>query len=170
MRQLRLEAYGEDLGQHSWVTSEELLAAAGHLELSSASRLLDLGCGPGGPLTFLSSRVHCYGTGLDVSAGAIAAGRARAAALGVADRVTLREADLDRPLPFASGSVDAAMALDVVLHLGDRGEVFREVARVLVPVGRFLFTDAAVVDRAGLRRGDRQASRATGTRPSCRRG
>jgi len=33
----------------------------------------------------------------------------------------------------------------VILHLRDRLKIFREVARVLVPGGRFLFTDAGVI-------------------------
>ncbi len=37
------------------------------------------------------------------------------------------------------------MSLDVVLHLRDRLELFREVARLLPLGGRFLFTDAGVL-------------------------
>jgi SAM-dependent methyltransferase len=37
------------------------------------------------------------------------------------------------------------MSLDVVLHIRDRSALFREIARVLVPGGRFLFTDAGVL-------------------------
>ena len=37
------------------------------------------------------------------------------------------------------------MSLDVVLHLRDRSRFFHEVAKVLPPGGRFLFTDAGVV-------------------------
>jgi SAM-dependent methyltransferase len=145
MRRLRHEAYGEDIGQHSWVSVEELEEDIPRLQLSRASRLLDLGCGPGGPLTFVTSRVRCQSTGMDVSANAIAAGKTRAAALGIAELVTLFVEDLNQPIPFDHGSFDAVMSLDVVLHLRDRAEVFREVARVLIPGGRFLFTDAGVV-------------------------
>src|SRR6266481_310018 len=53
MRQLRAEAYGQDIGQHSWVTAEELLGDIPKLKLSPESRLLDLGCGPAGPLTYI---------------------------------------------------------------------------------------------------------------------
>jgi methyltransferase family protein len=38
---------------------------------------------------------------------------------------------LDLAILLASNSVDAAMSLDVVLHLGDRLRAFMEVARVL---------------------------------------
>jgi SAM-dependent methyltransferase len=145
MQRLRQEAYGKDIGQHSWVTAEELEEDIPRLQLSRASRLLDLGCGPGGPLTFVTSRVRCQSTGMDVSAKAIVAGKARAAAMGIAELVTLLVADLNQPIRFDNGSFDAVMALDVVLHLRDRAEVFREVARVLAPGGRFLFTDAGVI-------------------------
>jgi SAM-dependent methyltransferase len=147
-RQLRCEAYGEDIGQHSWLTADDLQEDISRLELSRASRLLDLGCGPGGPLTFVVGHVGCQGSGIDVSAKAIAAGRARAASLGVDGLVRLREADLNQPIPFASGSFDVVMSLDVILHLRDRLSVFREVARVLIPAGKFLFTDAGVITGA----------------------
>jgi SAM-dependent methyltransferase len=148
MRQLRLEGYGRDIGQHSWVGAEELEEDIPRLKLTRLSRLLDLGCGPSGPLAFIAGLVGCHGSGMDLSVKAIAAGRARVATLGLEGLVTLHEADLNEPIPFASGSFDAVMSLDAILHLHDRLSVFREVARVLIPVGRFLFTDAGVITGA----------------------
>jgi SAM-dependent methyltransferase len=148
MRQLRREAYGQDIGQHSWVTAEELEADIPRLKLSRASRFLDLGCGPGGPLTFILRLVGCPGTGTDLSEEAITAGRARATSLGLDALAAFQEADLNQPLPFASAAFDAVMSLDVMLHLRDRLALFKEVARVLVPGGRFLFTDAGVITGA----------------------
>jgi SAM-dependent methyltransferase len=145
MRQLRAEAYGKDIGQHSWVTAEDLEQDISRLKLSRASRLLDLGCGPGGPLTFIVGVAGCHGSGVDASANAIAAGRARVATLGLEELTAFHEADLNEPIPFAGASFDAVMSLDVILHLPDRTGVFGEVARVLVPRGRFLFTDAGVI-------------------------
>ncbi len=145
MQKFRREAYGEDIGQHSWVTAEELREIIPQVRLSRDSRLLDLGCGPGGPLTFIVSQVGCHGTGADVSAKALTAGRARVASLQLDGLVTLHEADLNESMPFANASFDAVISLDVILHLRERLSVFREVARVLIPVGRFLFTDAGVI-------------------------
>jgi len=145
MRRLREEAYGEDIGQHSWVTAAELAEDIPRLALSGASRLLDIGCGPCGPLTFIVHRVGCRATGIDLSGAALAAGRARATALGVADAVGLHETDLNEPIPLADRSFDCAVSLDVVVHVRDRAALFRETARVLVPGGRFLFTDAGIV-------------------------
>jgi cyclopropane fatty-acyl-phospholipid synthase-like methyltransferase len=148
MSQLRQEAYGEDIGQHSWVTAEDLRSDAPRLKLTPAAQLLDLGCGPCGPLTFLMKTTGCTGIGLDSSAAALSAGRRRAQSLGLDDRLTVCETDLDSALPIATATVNAAISLDVVLHLRDRLRTFTEIARVLMEGGRFLYTDAAVVTGA----------------------
>ena len=145
MRQLRQEAYGEDIGQHSWVTADELRSDIERLSLTTSSRLLDVGCGPCGPLVFVIKSTGCVGTGLDVSKLAIDSGRARAAAAGVQDRVALFEADLNLQIPFAGLSFDAVISLDVVVHLRNREVFFDEMARLLVPTGRLLLTDAGVI-------------------------
>jgi cyclopropane fatty-acyl-phospholipid synthase-like methyltransferase len=145
MRQLRSEAYGKDIGQHSWVTAEELQADIAKLKLSPESRLLDLGCGPAGPLIFIVAETKCTAVGLDVSTNAIDAARARAASLELSKRITLQQADLDEALPFTPACFHAVLSIDVILHLRDRAAVFREVFRVLAPGGTFLFTDAGVI-------------------------
>jgi SAM-dependent methyltransferase len=145
MRQIRREAYGEDIGQHSWVDADELRGDIQRLVLSPSSRFLDLGCGPCGPLTFMLSAVGCRGTGVELSPSALQVGRASAASLGIDALLSIREADLNESLPFDPHSFDAAMSLDVVLHLRDRSKLFHEVAKLLPPGGRFLFTDAGVL-------------------------
>lgn len=147
-KQMRREIYGSDLGQHSWVRAGELENAARLLGLTGTSRLLDLGCGPGGPLTFVVGLTGCHGTGLDLSAHAIASAADRARALRLDGRIALMTADLDEPLTMPGRSFDAAMSLDVVIHLRNRAQSFAEIARVLVPGGRFAFTDAGVVTGA----------------------
>lgn len=144
MRELRREAYGEDIGQHSWVRADELRRDIPALRLTRSSRLLDLGCGPCGPLTFILTLVGCSGVGLERSPAALAVGRARARSLGVEQLCSAQGADLNEPLALATRAFDAAMSLDVVLHLRDRSRFFLEVARVLRAGGRFLFTDAGV--------------------------
>lgn len=145
MQQVRREAYGEDIGQHSWVNADELRSDIDRLSLTASSRLLDLGCGPGGPLVFAVRSTGCAGTGVEVSASALASGSARAYAAGLQDRIKLLEADLNLPLPFDDRSFDVVISLDVVLHLLDRRALFDAVARVLAPRGKFLFTDAGVI-------------------------
>src|SRR5580765_7157694 len=115
MRKVRLEAYGEDIGQNSWVSAAELREDAARLRLTSSSRLLDVGCGPCGPLTFLIAAVGCAGTGVELSPAALDVGRARARALGVESSFAAQVADLNDTLPFADSAFDAVLAIDVVL-------------------------------------------------------
>jgi cyclopropane fatty-acyl-phospholipid synthase-like methyltransferase len=148
MRQLRREAYGEDIGQHSWIVSDELRQDARRLGLGPTRRLLDLGSGPCGPLTFLISNFGCAGVGLELSPSAIEVGYSRAAELGIQTLFAAEVADLNEALPSDLGSFDSAIAVDVVLHIRDRQALFREVTRLLRPGGRLLLTDAGVVTGA----------------------
>ncbi|HVF26940.1 MAG TPA: hypothetical protein VM943_01790 [Pyrinomonadaceae bacterium] len=47
--QVRAETYGEDVGQSSWMTAEELDRFIELLQLQSSSNLLEIGSGSGGP-------------------------------------------------------------------------------------------------------------------------
>ena len=145
MSRLRREAYGEDIGQHSWVSAEELRADIPRLRLTRAGNLLDLGCGPCGPLTFILAEVRCRGTGLDLSEAALEVGRRRAATLGIGELLSVQVADLNATLPCESRSFDAAISVDAILHVRDRLKFFHEVARLLRPGGRFLLSDASVL-------------------------
>ena len=148
MRQIRREAYDEDIGQHSWVGAEELRQDAARLGLGPTHRLLDLGSGAGGPLTFLIASFGCTGVGLELSPAAIEVGFSRAAELGVQGRFAAQVADLNDALPAGLGEFDSALAIDVVLHLRDRQALFRQVAALLRSAGRFLLTDAGVITGA----------------------
>lgn len=145
MRRIRCAAYGDDIGQHSWVTKQDLEDHIARLAITNVSRVLDLGCGPGGTLAFVVGLTGCNGTGVDMSTPAIKVACHRAASLGLDAKLGFQQADLNQPLPFPEASFEAAMSLDVVLHLRDRTTLFREIRRVLIPGGRFLFTDAGVV-------------------------
>jgi tRNA A58 N-methylase Trm61 len=47
-REVRIETYGEDFGQTSWVTTEESSEIPQLLGLISDSFVLEVGCGSGG--------------------------------------------------------------------------------------------------------------------------
>lgn len=145
MQEIRRQLYGEDNGLHSWGTMEELQDDLHRLNISSSSRIADLGCGACGALAAILAAVGCTGTGIDRSASALVAGQSRAVAMGVDDLMDVQLADLDEPLPFDDKSFNAILAIDMVPHLRDRHSFFQEVARLLVPGGRFLCIDPCVL-------------------------
>ncbi|HLL65711.1 MAG TPA: class I SAM-dependent methyltransferase [Micromonosporaceae bacterium] len=89
-------------------TSADKLRTLGHaLDLRPDLRLLDLACGKGEMLCSWAAEHQITGTGVDISTVFVAAARARAAELGVADRVHVVHGDAagyvaDEPVDVAA--------------------------------------------------------------------
>src|SRR5437879_13769849 len=66
-RQVRIETYGEDFGQTSWVTTEESNAIPQLLGLRSDSFVLELECGSGRYVLHLAETVGCRLIDVDVN-------------------------------------------------------------------------------------------------------
>jgi len=144
-RQVRLETYGEDLGQTSWVTTEESNEIPKLLELTSASRVLEIGCGSGRYALRVAERVGCRIAGLDVNSHGIRNANQLAGQAGLSSVARFEECDVSRTLPFENGSFDAVFANDVLCHIPGRAATLAETYRVLKPGGRLLYSDALVV-------------------------
>src|SRR5580698_3243619 len=69
--QIRREAFGEDIGQNSWLTSDEQDRFLEWLDLSSGKALLDVACGAGGPALRITATTGCSVVGIDVHEEAI---------------------------------------------------------------------------------------------------
>ena len=63
-RQIRLETYGEDLGQTSWVTTEESHNIPKLLELTTESFVLEIGCWSGRYALRLAEEIGCRVVGV----------------------------------------------------------------------------------------------------------
>jgi SAM-dependent methyltransferase len=143
--EMRREAYGEDIGQHSWLLADVYRRYLGWLALEPASRALDVACGAGGPALFLGRACGCQVQGMDIQAAAIAAANEMAREAGLDARVHFQQGDASQPLPFADERFDALLCIDAINHLLNRPRVLAEWRRVLKPGGRLLFTDPAIV-------------------------
>ena len=143
--EIRREAFGEEIGQYSWLTADEYRAFFGWLGIDGPSHVLEIASGSGGPAIFMAEETGCRVTGADLHEVGVAAANARAAERGIADRATFICADAREPLPFEAGSFDALTCIDSINHLYEREQVFAEWHRVLKPGARMLFTDPIVV-------------------------
>jgi SAM-dependent methyltransferase len=144
-RQVRIETYGEDFGQTSWVTTEESNAIPQILGLRSDSFVLELGCGSGGYALHLGEKVGCRIVGLDINEAGVRNANHLALARGLDSRVHFEQFDDSKKLPFDDNTFDAVFSNDVLCHLQRRPEVLVEIFRVLNPGGRMLFSDALVI-------------------------
>jgi cyclopropane fatty-acyl-phospholipid synthase-like methyltransferase len=142
---VRLAAYGEDIGQSSWMTAAAWLGFADRLQVRPESHVLEVGSGSGGPAVYLAARRGCRVTGVDINEHGISNGRRLAAARGLADRVKFQMVDAARPLPFPAATFDAVVSNDAMCHIANRLEVLTDWYRVVRPGGRMLFTDALIV-------------------------
>jgi ubiquinone/menaquinone biosynthesis C-methylase UbiE len=144
-REVRLETYGEDLGQTSWVNGEESQQIPVWLSLASDSRVLEIGSGSGRYALHIAESVGCKVTGLDIHASGISNANQLARTQNLQGLASFQQHDASQGLPFPDGSFDAAFSNDVLCHVHDRPRVFLELFRVLKPDARLLFSDALVV-------------------------
>src|SRR5262245_60330407 len=68
--EIRTEAFGEDIGQQSWLSAEEQDRLIDWLDLQPNHRLLDVACGSGGPTLRIVERTGCRVRGIDLEAAA----------------------------------------------------------------------------------------------------
>jgi SAM-dependent methyltransferase len=145
-QQVRIETYGVDFGQTSWVTTEESKQIPGLLELTGTSSVLEIGCGSGAYALHLAHTTGCTITGLDINALGIHNANQLALHRGLGSQAHFEVCDVSRPLPFADETFDAIFSNDVLCHIPGRPRLLAEMCRVLKPGGsRMLFSDALII-------------------------
>jgi len=143
--QIRRDAFGEDIGQSSWLTADEQDNFNSWLNLGPDKTLLDVACGSGGPALRVASRTGCSVVGVDVHEDAISTAVSLAAERGMTGTARFQAADATAALPFSDATFDAITCVDAINHLPDRPRVLADWARLLKPGGRMLFTDPITV-------------------------
>ena len=119
---------------------------ADRLRIWAETRLIDVGCGAGGPARAVAARYECKVTGIDLTGDFIEAGGRLSEACGLQDSVFLHHGSA-LAMPFEDGAFDRAMMLHVGMNITDKAALMREVARVLEPGGLFCVYDMMRVGR-----------------------
>lgn len=145
LARVREKTFGEDFGQNSWTTAAEYRRWADWLGLDRSSHVLEVASGSGGPAIFLAQLRGCRITGIEINPHGVETATKRAMAENLGDRVSFRQADAGKRLPFTDEEFDAVLCVDAANHLAHRLQVLEEWNRVLKPGGKALFTDPVVI-------------------------
>ena len=97
--EIRREAFGEEIGQYSWLTADEYRTFFGWLGIDTSSHVLEIASGSGGPAIFMAEETGCRVTGADIHEAGVAAALTRAVERGLADRAVVRVHRCTRATP-----------------------------------------------------------------------
>jgi ubiquinone/menaquinone biosynthesis C-methylase UbiE len=124
------------------LATAELAAAAG---IEPSTRVLDLGCGIGGPARYLAATFGCKVIGVDLSPGFIDVATYLTARCGLSDRAAFQVGDALH-LSFADAAFDTVFLQHVAMNVEDRAALYAEIHRILTPAGRFVTYDLVLRD------------------------
>ncbi|MCZ2402593.1 methyltransferase domain-containing protein [Paenarthrobacter sp. Z7-10] len=117
--------------------AEDLARGAG---ITGGMRVLDVGCGLGGPARLFAERFSATVVGVDLTPEFIEVARSLTERTSLMDRVTFL-CGRALELPFEAAEFDVATMLHVGMNIADKAAVFAQVARVLKPGGVFAIYD-----------------------------
>jgi SAM-dependent methyltransferase len=115
----------------------ELAELAG---IGAADRVLDLGCGIGGPARLIAEARGCRVVGVDLSEGFVEAARYLSLRTGQQERVEFHCGSA-LALDFADACFDVVLLQHVAMNIADRPRLYREIRRLLAAGGRFATYD-----------------------------
>ena len=119
------------------VATRELAMQMG---LTHEMKVLDVGCGAGGPSRFLAAQYGCQVTGIDLTEEFCKTARDLAERVRLSDYLTYRQADaLD--LPYRQEEFDAVWTQHVQMNIDDKQRFYEELFRVLKLGGKLGFYD-----------------------------
>ena len=126
---------------------ELILGVLGRAAANSPPRVVDLGCGVGGSLLYLASRIDLRGEGITISPVQAARATELIATAGAAARLRCREGNY-LALPDDLAGADLAFSIEAFVHSPDPARYFQEAARILRPGGNLIVCDDFLTTRA----------------------
>ncbi|MEM6845735.1 MAG: methyltransferase domain-containing protein [Bacteroidota bacterium] len=123
---------------------------ANKLNISRQSKVLDVGCGIGGPCRMLADEYECSVIGIDRIPQFIQTARVLTKMMGLSCEVSFLKANALR-LPFENASFNIVWTQHILMNIANKARFFSEIRRVLKPGGRFLYYDIFSTGQDGIR-------------------
>ncbi|HRP69559.1 MAG TPA: methyltransferase domain-containing protein [Turneriella sp.] len=118
---------------------------ASMVNITSLSRVLDLGSGYGGAARYIADKIGCNVVCLNLSATENKRNIEKNKEANLDKKIEVVEGSFEQ-LEFGDATFDIVWSEDAILHAGDKKRVFAEIARVLKPGGFLIFTDPMQAD------------------------
>lgn len=103
-------------------------------------KVLDVGCGLGGPCRMFAEEFNCEATGVDISAEFVATAQRLSQLVNLDNKTTFVRADACN-LPFNDQTFDVVWTQHVQMNIKDKAKFYYEISRVLKPGGTFIYYD-----------------------------
>ena len=110
------------------------------LKVDKSHKIIDIGCGLGGPARYFAKHFQCKVTGVDITPSFIEIGNDFNKRTNMDHKVTLKVSDGDT-LPFNNDEFDGAISQHVTMNVKNRELFFSEIYRVIKINSFFAFSE-----------------------------
>ncbi|KAI8874326.1 S-adenosyl-L-methionine-dependent methyltransferase [Ramicandelaber brevisporus] len=138
-RKYKGEGFKQSIARH-----EHFLASLG--QFKPGQKVLDVGCGVGGPAREIARFAGCNVTGINNNDYQIALATKYSERMGVTPLTSYTKGDF-MEMPFADESFDGAYAIEATCHAPKLAGVYGEIFRVLKPGGVFAVYEWCTTDK-----------------------
>ena len=104
------------------------------------AKVLDVGCGLGGPCRMLADEYNCQATGIDLSNEYIRTAKELSKLVKLDSKTSFIQGDATS-LSFDDNKFDVVWTQHVQMNIPNKEKLYSEISRVLKPGGRFLYYD-----------------------------
>lgn len=124
--QLKGETFSTAIARHEYFL-------AGKLGVNQGDKVLDVGCGIGGPMRNIARFTRADITGVTLNEYQVQRGNELTAAAGLSSTARSVQADFMELKPFANDSFDGIYAIEATCHAPRREDVYSQIYRCLKP-------------------------------------
>jgi len=107
-------------------------------QLPEGMKILDIGCGIGGPARTLAFEFKCDVVGVDLTEEYVKAGKKLTELIGISNRIKFHQGDATN-LSFDSNQFDYVWLQHITMNIEEKLKLFKEIKRMLKDDGKLVF-------------------------------